>query len=103
MKFSIELAVSFVLLSFVGLSGSVNATEPLVKDRDVPGDNDEYWTPERLREAQPLELPHPTTPLSEEPSAEKESTEPAPLSVSGPGNPGDAKSPSDGDRLNRER
>lgn len=41
--------------------GSARSEEPLSKERDV-GENEEYWTLERMKKAKPLELPHPTAP-----------------------------------------
>ncbi len=59
-------SLSFLFLAAFGIltlmnCSSVHSSEPLTKEKKGNSSNNEdYWTPERLKEAKPLELPHPT-------------------------------------------
>jgi hypothetical protein len=75
-----------VILGMTAMIGS----EPMSGKRaaeqanpDAPAD-DPYWTPERLRAAKPIELPHPSTPPPEATPV----PEGAAPSISGAGSPG---------------
>jgi hypothetical protein len=70
--------------------GSAQPLEPISKEQsDSATENTEdYWTPERLKKAKPLELPHSTTPPSHL-DLPKEEVGEHPPSVQGSGNTGE--------------
>ncbi len=73
----------------------LSAKPPTNEKTEMPSESvDNYWTPERLRKAKPLELPHPSAPpaekvLPQEDLPQKDESE-AELPSGAPGEPGDA-------------
>lgn len=98
MKEAAQSINSFLFLFLATLVGSmwlscasVHSEEPPAQNKSqLPSENDEYWTPERLREAKPLELPHPETPAPKAtfPEPEGESSDTIAPSIEAPGDPG---------------
>jgi hypothetical protein len=57
------LVAAVVLPCWATAGGDGSSGEPPVQRANpIPGTGDAYWTPERLREARPIEMPHPATP-----------------------------------------
>ena len=73
--------------------------EPITKSRQpsAPDADEDYWTLERMREAQPMELPHPDQP----PPGPSEANEQAP--ETGPSTGGADAAPDDSDPLRDEQ
>ncbi len=67
-QFQVVTSFPFLCLAVIGIvalinCSSVHSSEPLMKEKNEnSSQSEDYWTPERLKEAQPLELPHPITP-----------------------------------------
>lgn|GEM_PF-6923007 len=60
--FSFLFFSAFEILTLVSCT-SAHSSEPFIKEKKGSSSkNEDYWTPERLKEAKPLELPHPTAP-----------------------------------------
>ena len=90
-QFQVVKSFSFLLLTVIGIvaimnCSSVHSSEPLMNEKNENSSHSEdYWTPERLREAQPLELPHPIPPDGQSPMFPDES---APFTTSSDEAPG---------------
>ena len=62
--FAIVLGLATAVLAYRALVGGDGGTpgQPPVARESGPDADEEYWTPERLRDAKPIELPHPEGP-----------------------------------------
>lgn len=91
------LASTIVTVRAMAEGDSASGQPPAVKVNPTPEEDDGYWTPERLREAKPIEMPHPDTPPEE-----WEHDVPPPVdetgSVGGAGSPGGGDVPPDESR-----
>ena len=70
-------------------SQSLDSTGTMSKEHDESND-EEYWTPDRLRNAKPLELPHPADPenvVTEPPGTIPKSDTSPPSEEGSPGDP----------------
>lgn len=91
MKWSVVLVtllgLAFVVVAFRTMAGGdPTAGEPVERANPSAQSDAEYWTPERLREAKPLEMPSATPPREWDPSSAPPDDG---VSVSEPGRPGD--------------
>ena len=104
-QFHVVTSFSFLLLAFIGIvalmnCSSVHSSEPLMKEKNSNASHSEdYWTPERLKEAQPLELPHPIPPDIHSPVLPDESTPSAIPSDEASGHEGEGEIPPDGSNI----
>ncbi len=91
-RFSILLRWSALIalgVSVVFGCSSVRSEEPVPTElTPEDSDSEDYWTPERLKNAKPLEIPHPPTPFPQPSTPPSKSTPPAPSSTA-PGHIGD--------------
>ena len=97
------LLASALILPATGLAVTRAAASPAVVGQAAPAQlasASGYWTPERMRDAQPMPIPEPEADAAGRPTAGEEAVAPAPV-VSAPGAPpsvtlpGDAAAPGD--------
>lgn len=94
-SYSYFFIAAFGILTLMNCS-SVHSSESISKENNTDSSNNEdYWTPERLKEAKPLELPHPTAPPSKVPVPPHESAPSQPPSFKAPGHEGEEDIPLD--------
>ena len=61
-SFSLLFLTACGILPLVSCT-SAHSSEPFTKEKKgISSNTEDYWTAERLKEAKPLELPHPTSP-----------------------------------------
>jgi len=97
--FAFLFFIAFGIVTFMNCSFA-HSSEPFTKEKEGSASkNEDYWTPERLKEAKPLELPHPTSPDLKPPVPPHKSVPSQPPSYEAPGHEGEEGIPPDGTNL----